>query len=154
LRVALRLGARFRGVSHGLQRICTALPQLLIRSIAGHSMYPALANGDCAIVVCRTHDLERQPRVGDIVVFRHGNSARDYVKRVAAVAGDVAPGTSERVPPNCIWVSGDNARWSVDSTQIGPIPVDRVVGTIALRIPIGAPPPISSGAGSDLPWVV
>jgi hypothetical protein len=154
MRFAFRALRRMHRMGQSLRRMYTTISHLRVVSIAGHSMYPSLAHGDCVIVVCRTHDLQPLPKLGAIAVFRHGGSGRDFVKRVVAVGGDIAPGTSEPVPPNCIWVSGDNPRWSVDSTHIGPVPVDRVVGTIALRIPIGVRPPILAKTESDLPWVV
>lgn len=151
---ALRAIHRWRWADPLWRRIYTAIPRLRILSITGHSMYPGLAHGDCAIVFCRPRGSRALPAVGTIAVFRHRPTGREFVKRVVAVSGALAPGTSELVPPNCIWVAGDNPRWSVDSRHIGPIPVDQVTGTVALRIPIGVRPPPDTDALSDLPWVV
>lgn len=128
------------------------LPVRLL-SIVGHSMHPALANGDYAIIRCRRQGSDGLPPVGSIVVFHDDGSGREFVKRVIAVAGDLIPGSQAKVPVGTFWVLGDNPAWSTDSRLLGPIHVANLVGTVVARIPLGVRPPLGKDASPTIPWV-
>lgn len=56
-----------------------------LRSIPSMSMAPTLLTGDRAVIV----QLEREPRRGDVVIFRHPKSKqRVMINRIIGVAGD------------------------------------------------------------------
>lgn len=103
----------------------------VIVRVAGDSMAPTLRPGSLVVL------LPVAGRRGDVVVFRHTSGAR-YVKRVAAVGGDVVELEAGRlrvngrpvdgrdrvvgpiltrwsVPPGQVFVVGDNACVSDDS---------------------------------------
>jgi signal peptidase I len=108
----------------------------LVVTVTGVSMVPALAPGDRVLV--RRH--RRAPvHVGDILVFYepHGQRA---IKRVAALAGDVVPGSvrpvtgdAEVVPPGMLVLLGDGVR-SGDSRQWGFIPASHAVGLVIRKL--------------------
>ncbi len=80
-------------------------------------MEPTLTSGDRLLVVRRT-----APRVGDIVALRDPDATgRLLVKRVVSVVG------------GRIAVQGDNARWSTDSRDFGPVDRQAVVGRAVYR---------------------
>jgi len=55
------------------------------------------------------------------------------IKRVVAVAGEVAPGTTEPVPERHVHIEGDGPR-SYDSRRFGPLPLDSVIGLVVARL--------------------
>lgn len=87
-------------------------------AVAGHSMEPALREGDWLFVL----PPRRQPRVGEVVVLRDPrDSTRLLLKRVAAVRdGEVT-------------VMGDRRDHSTDSRYFGDVPLSDVVGRAAFR---------------------
>ncbi|HYG59842.1 MAG TPA: signal peptidase I, partial [Symbiobacteriaceae bacterium] len=103
----------------------------------------------------------RQPGPGDIIVFQYPRQPdRDFIKRVVAVAGDrveikegkvyvngklfpEAPGVLlsgddspkvEVVPPDSVWVLGDNRNNSEDSRWFGEVPLENIRGPAFFRI--------------------
>ena len=124
-------------------------------------MSPAIHRGEWIVI----HDLgeadRRAIRREDIVLFRFplGTAGR-AVKRVAAIGGDTvtigaqsvsvdgrvipiagAPseGAARRrvdvVPEGHLFLLGDNARVSIDSRSIGPVPDTEVVGRVLFVVP-------------------
>lgn len=87
-------------------------------AVAGHSMEPALREGDWLLVL----PPRRQPRIGEVVVVRDPREpTRLLLKRVAAVRdGEVT-------------VMGDRRDHSTDSRYFGDVAIADVVGRAAFR---------------------
>lgn len=128
------------------------------------SMLPTLEEGDRILINRLTYHF-REPRAGDIIVFRSPlDSREDLVKRIVAVAGDrvaVVGGTlhvngkavdepylleqpfagelpETEVPPGHVFVLGDNRNNSGDSRLFGAVDEDAIIGTAFLIYwPIG-----------------
>lgn len=121
--------------------------------VEGNSMYPVLKNNERLIVNKFIYRLQ-EPERDDIVVFRH-LFERDFIKRIAAVEGDLfeirggqifvngiriekpwLPGNKDDnhgpvvVPPGYIFVLGDNRANSMDSRDpaVGFIPLEKIKG--------------------------
>lgn len=89
--------------------------------VTGVSMLPALQDGDW-VIVDRSAYSRQPPAPGDIVVAADPRGLeRAIIKRVAAV-------TAQGVE-----LAGDNAGWSTDSRDYGPVPLDLVTGRVCLR---------------------
>jgi len=135
--------------------------------VSGSSMYPTLQDNDRILVDpfdARTDQLRR----GDVVVFYPpGEDRRLMVKRVIGLPGDTVaiiqgrvylnghllqePYTNHReeshetipafvIPPDSVFVLGDNRLVSADSREWGAIPLDRIYGTLSYRFSTGNPP--------------
>lgn len=117
------------------------------------SMMPTLKEGELALVYKMAYEWGK-PKRGDIVIFPHNTSftKEDYVKRVIGLPGDSVeikagelyingakinePYVAEpmryegtwQVPPNNLFVLGDNRNHSLDSHDWGYVPLDIVVG--------------------------
>jgi signal peptidase I len=132
-----------------------------IAKVQGDSMHPTFRNGQWLLV--RRHNWPSPPlRVGDVVVFRLEDDI--LVKRIAAMGGQVVPAMRPmivfvpshqrpghwdsavvpsaplRVPPDQLYVLGDNALVSDDSRNFGPVPVSTLLGRV-LRWKDPGPPP-------------
>jgi nickel-type superoxide dismutase maturation protease len=87
-------------------------------AVAGHSMEPALRDGDWVIVA----PLARPPRVGEIVLARDPRvPERLVLKRVAGVKGGA-----------CMLL-GDRPEESTDSRTFGPVALSEVLGRAIFR---------------------
>ena len=87
-------------------------------TVSGHSMEPALREGDWLLVV----PSRRTPRVGDVVLVRDPREAtRLLLKRIAGVSAET------------VSVAGDRADRSTDSRHFGPVPLGDVIGRAAFR---------------------
>lgn len=87
------------------------------------SMRPTLAPGDF-VLVNRWAYRFRPPARGDVVVVRDPETPERFlVKRVSQAAG-----------PTSIRLAGDNEALSRDSRSFGPVPRDRIVGKVWLRL--------------------
>jgi len=94
--------------------------------VHGQSMEPTLGAGDRVIVDLWSHR-QRAPRRGEIVLVEGTRpESPTMVKRVAL------PPPGSRGDGRTLWVLGDNPEASADSRQIGAIPLERVVGRVAL----------------------
>jgi signal peptidase I len=91
--------------------------------VEDESMRPTLEPGDY-VLVNRWAYRTRAPARGDLVVVRDPEAPERFlVKRVSA-ADD----------PSHIDVGGDNDRVSRDSRVFGPVPLEKVVGKVWLRL--------------------
>ena len=133
--------------------------------VQGTSMESTLHTGERVLVNKFVYRYLRQPEPGDVIVFRYPRQPdRDFIKRVVAVAGDrveikegkvsvngklfpEAPGVLlsdedsakvEIVPPDSVYVLGDNRNNSEDSRWFGEVPLENIRGPAFLRIwPLG-----------------
>jgi len=133
--------------------------------VEGSSMESTLHSGQRVLVNKFVYQWLREPKPGDIVVFQYPKEPdRDFIKRVVAVSGDrveiragkvfvngqlftEAPGIrlSEEdspaevtVPPDSVWVLGDNRNNSEDSRWFGPVNLDYIRGMAFFRVwPLG-----------------
>lgn len=120
--------------------------------VDGASMEPTLETGEFVIVNKLAYMLGT-PQVGDVIVFHFPRDPdQEYIKRVIGLPGDqvtvqggtvlvngqplaeeyiAAPPAYEstwNVPPDSLFVLGDNRNNSSDSHNWGPVPLDYVVG--------------------------
>ena len=154
---ASRYGARLAVAAVALLAVLllTALEPLRVSS---GSMSPTLVAGD-QVLIDKISVRLRPPTQGDLVVFRDPQHHELVVKRVVALGGQtvaiedavlVVDGTVRHepqvdlsridstyfgpvtVPPDAIFVMGDNRSESTDSRTYGAIPLDELVGRVIL----------------------
>jgi signal peptidase I len=114
---------------------------IVVTVVRGPSMQPTYHDGERLIARRRRWAI---PRRGDVVVFRNprpagipGSSEGPLlIKRVGAVPHEAAPAgmTADHVPAGHLVLLGDNPAQSLDSRQLGFIPVDNVVATVVRRL--------------------
>lgn len=143
--------------------------RLLIVTVSGESMQPAVASGDRVLVRrARLSDL----RPGDVVVVEKRpatgtwatqpglwpTGSRNWmIKRIAALPGDPCPDppalatlfpsklteyAGRPVPAGKLVILGDNQRGSYDSRVFGYYPADRVLGVVIRPLRMQAAPPL------------
>ena len=132
-------------------------------TVSSTSMEPTLCPGDRVLVNLWNPDLGDLTR-GDLVALRPGRSEVPVVKRVVGLPGDeVAIRDAllyvndrlvdepyvdhksidalfygpEVVPADRLLVLGDARASSIDSRAYGPVPEDRLLGTVAMRLAVG-----------------
>ncbi|HEX2027642.1 MAG TPA: S26 family signal peptidase [Nitriliruptorales bacterium] len=104
------------------------------RRVQGDSMRPTLAPGQ---VVLTMPARPRRLRRGEVVVVRDPRDpARETVKRVAALAGELSdlPEGPGLVPAGHVAVVGDARARSTDSRHYGALPVTLVVARVVARL--------------------
>jgi len=115
--------------------------------MSGVSMLPTLANeGELVIEDRLTLRLfpDRLSR-GDLITLKSPvEPGRIVCKRVIGLPGDIvcvdptgkmAPSTEHvRIPKGHVWISGDNAAWSRDSREYGPVSISLIQGRLAARV--------------------
>lgn len=124
---------------------------------SGPSMLPTIsAEGELVLdnkLVCRLFP-ERLSR-GDIVTYVSPlDPQRVVCKRILGLPGDTicvdptgekAPSTEHViVPAGHFWVGGDNAAWSRDSRDYGPVPMGLMKGRLVAKVRISFLPWLSS----------
>jgi signal peptidase I len=120
--------------------------------VDGYSMEPTLHTGEFVIVNKLAYKLGK-PSIGDVIVFHYPRDPeQEYIKRVIGLPGDDVrvnqgqvyvngeaikePYIAARpayqnewtVPPDSLFVLGDNRNNSSDSHNWGPVPMNYVVG--------------------------
>lgn len=146
--------------------IAMLVQAFVVKPFAIHqvSMQPTLLEGDRILISRLTYHF-REPRAGDVVVFRSPvNQRDDLVKRIVAVGGDrvaikngvlyvngeprqepylmewpfAGEMAEEVVPDGMVFVMGDNRNNSGDSRFFGPVDEDSLVGcALCVYWPIG-----------------
>lgn len=120
--------------------------------VSGASMQNTMHSGNL-VMVNKWIYYVRAPERGEVIVF-HAKEKKDYIKRVIALPGETIeaknnkilingeiieePYISEEyrtldfplteVPPNTVFVLGDNRPNSLDSRVLGPIPTSAIIG--------------------------
>lgn len=116
-------------------------------TMTGASMLPTLASeGELVIEDCVTLRLlpGRLSR-GDLITLKSPlDPGRIICKRVIGLPGDVvcvdptgekAPSTEHvKIPEGHVWISGDNAGWSRDSRDYGPVSISLIQGRLVARV--------------------
>ena len=99
--------------------------------VKGPSMEPAYKDGQIVFV----NTLNRSYRVGDAVVidgsFFNGSVAYG-IKRISALPGvkvDTPEGEAV-VPEGAVFVLGDNEEMSLDSRELGFLPIEKIKGVV------------------------
>lgn len=132
-------------------------------TVSSTSMEPTLCPGDRVLVDLWDPDIDDLSR-GDLVALRPGRSEVPVVKRVVGLPGDEVkikdallyvndqlvdePYVDHKaidalfygpvvVPGDSILVLGDARAVSIDSRVYGPVAADRLIGTVAMRVPVG-----------------
>ena len=111
--------------------------------VEGDSMLPTFSSGQ-RLLVSDAYWLVGGIQHKDIVVVRDDNPDGYIIKRVYRLAGekvplDRAPKTHRLadgeyvVPPETLYVLGDNLAFSEDSRVFGPIPLAKVIGKVVIR---------------------
>ena len=111
----------------------------------GVSMLPTLAEAGEVVVEDRLTYKFRSIRRGELVVLKSPlDPNRIICKRVLGLPGDIvcvdptgqlAPPTEHvTVPQGHIWIIGDNASWSRDSREYGPVSISLIRARLAFRV--------------------
>ncbi|KXN89847.1 Mitochondrial inner membrane protease subunit 1 [Leucoagaricus sp. SymC.cos] len=113
----------------------------------GPSMFPTLADSGELVIEDRLTLLLFPDRIarGDLVVLKSPiMPQRTVCKRVLGLPGDIvcvdptgdkAPSTEHiMVPKGHIWISGDNAPYSRDSRDYGPVSMSLLQGKLLMRV--------------------
>ncbi len=121
--------------------------------VSGPSMSPHVSSGEFVVINTLAYRL-RTPARGDIVTFRHDGATPElYIKRVIGLPGDrirIERGVvyvngvrlnepyvqfpddrseaESTVPPDDVYVLGDNRAVSEDSRAFGPVPENALTG--------------------------
>jgi signal peptidase I, bacterial type len=102
----------------------------------GPSMQPTLTESNIAIVDRFIYKIKGIQR-GDIVVATSPIDPNTQIcKRVLHLPGDVKETNNGfmteyfTIPPNHVWIEGDNKMNSFDSRNHGPIPIDLIQGKV------------------------
>ena len=90
--------------------------------VEGQSMVPTVLPGDLVLVDPAAYR-RKQPSVGDIVLCRH--PFRSDVKLIKRVAG--------LNPDGAMDLRGDNPKQSTDSSTLGAVPFDHLLGRVTSR---------------------
>jgi len=129
--------------------VVAASTELRTATVAGTSMTPTFETATCILV--QRFWPSALSRHGDVVVLRSPEEGCEkdlLTKRVVGLEGDwlyARDGRLVRVPTAHVWVEGDNASNSNDSTHYGPVPRTNLAGTVVAKLW----PPAQLGAVAD-----
>ena len=107
-------------------------------TVAGTSMDPTFKPGSSILVEARSATAEEDR--GDVVVLHSPEEGCEddlLTKRVVGLERDwlyARDGRLVRVPTAHVWVEGDNASNSNDSTHYGAVPRGTLVGTVVAKV--------------------
>jgi signal peptidase I len=107
--------------------------------VSGNSMLPTFKDKQ-RVLVCNAYWLVGPIREGDVVVIREDEAKDFIIKRIHRLAGgtveqdlqpgNVALGEPYVVPPDTVYVLGDNREVSQDSREFGPVDTKKVIGKV------------------------
>lgn len=101
---------------------------LAISQCEGASMNPTFDSGTI-LVIDRLMLRKKQFNKGDVIVaIQPTNPKVQICKRVTNVEGETVHGIL--IPPNYVWLEGDNKNASFDSRSYGPIPNHLIKGRV------------------------
>ncbi|KAM5448353.1 hypothetical protein MaudCBS49596_005442 [Microsporum audouinii] len=114
-----------------------------LKASDGPSMYPTIHFQGDWLLISKHYKNGRDIGFGDIIVYKKPHDFHSEVaKRVVGLPGDYVlkdpPLNGEtavekdaqmiQVPEAHVWVSGDDAPWSIDSKDYGPVPMGLILG--------------------------
>ncbi|KAF8973750.1 peptidase S24/S26A/S26B/S26C [Flammula alnicola] len=115
--------------------------------MTGPSMLPTLATDGELVVedVISYRHFQRALQRGDLLTVESPVQRGHIIcKRLIGLPGDIvcvdptgrlAPSTEHVVvPKGHVWISGDNAQWSRDSREYGPVPMALIKGRLIARV--------------------
>lgn len=105
--------------------------------VSGESMAPTFSSGDYLIIDELTYNFVREPRVGEVVVFRYPQDpSKFFIKRIVGLPGEelVVDGQEWSLGQSEYFVMGDNSLFSLDSRSWGPLPKENITGRALLRL--------------------
>lgn len=112
--------------------------------VSGPSMLPTLDEQNNLLGIdCFTHRFIRNPKKGEVIIaWNPFKPNLTVIKRVKYTEGEMAEFMDltegkfrqVKVPPNHIWVEGDNASNSRDSRSYGPLSLGLMIGIARFRV--------------------
>ncbi|MBC8064739.1 MAG: signal peptidase I [Chlorobia bacterium] len=111
--------------------------------VSGDSMLPTLKNGQ-RVLTSKAYWLVGPIGVKDVVVIKDDGPTGYIIKRVYRMPGEVVewynvPDSVDvregeyKVPPNHVYVLGDNREVSEDSRRFGPVLLSNIIGKVVIR---------------------
>ncbi|EED92116.1 signal peptidase, partial [Thalassiosira pseudonana CCMP1335] len=113
----------------------------------GPSMLPTLRPGELYLRDCWSTWFKRPYSRGDVVTLYNPFSKAIVCKRIIGLEGDTVRycrtvagngdtqhTTTISIPPNHVWLEGDNPLESTDSRHYGPLPVSSLRGRLDMRL--------------------
>lgn len=113
--------------------------------VSGGSMLPTFKTGR-RLLASKAYWLVGSLRRDDIVVVREKDGKGYFIKRIYRLAGETVDMVNVPraplwtlaqgpfvVPPNTVYVLGDNREISSDSREFGPVELSRIIGKVVVR---------------------
>ncbi|KAK2749475.1 hypothetical protein FQN57_006409 [Myotisia sp. PD_48] len=120
-----------------------------LKSADGPSMYPTIHVRGDSLLISKFYKYGRGVELGDIIIYKKPHDLHtDAAKRVIGLPGDYVlkdPPLDDKtvveedaemiqVPEAHVWVAGDDAPWSNDSKDYGPVPMGLILGKALGRV--------------------